>query len=32
MVSQHPTKFGGIRQCGSGDIIFLIAGEQDFTC
>ena len=32
MVSHHPTKFRGLRHCGSGDIMFLVAEEQDSTC
>ena len=32
MVSNHPAKFGGHRHCGSGDIIFLIAEEEDSRC
>ena len=32
MVSQHPAKFRGLRHCGSGDIMFLVAEEQDSTC
>ena len=32
MVSIHPAKFGGHRHCGSGDIIFLIAEEEDSRC
>ena len=32
MVSHHPAKFRGLRHCGSGDIMFLVAEEQDSTC
>ena len=32
MVSQYPAKFRGLRHCGSGDIMFLVAEEQDSTC
>ena len=32
MVNQQPAKFGGDRYCGSGDIIYLVAKEQDSTC
>ena len=32
MVSHHPAKFGKHRHCGSEDIIFLLAGEQDSRC
>ena len=31
-VSHHPDKFGGYRHCGSGDITFLVAKEEDFRC
>ena len=31
-VSHHPVKFGGHRHCGSGDMMFLVVNEQDFTC
>ena len=31
MVSKQPAKFGGHRQCGSGDIMFLVIDEQDST-
>ena len=31
MVSHHPSKFGGQRYRGSGDISFLVAEEQDST-
>ena len=30
-VSHHPGKFGGHRNC-SGDIMFLVAKEEDFRC
>ena len=29
MVSHHPAKFGGHRDCGCGDIIFLVAEEEN---
>ena len=29
MVSHHPAKFDGHRHCGSGDIIFLVAEEEN---
>ena len=32
MVSHHPNKFGGHRQCGSGVLMFLVDEEQDSTC
>ena len=32
MVSDHPVKFGGYRQCGSGDIILLVVEEQIHHC
>ena len=28
MVSHHPSKFGGQRYCGGGDITFLVVEEQ----
>ena len=28
MVSHHLTKFGGHRQCGSGDMMFLVVERQ----
>ena len=31
-VSQHSVKFGDHRHCGNGGIMFLVVGEQDFTC
>ena len=31
MVSHHPSKFGGQRYRGSGDISFLVVEEQDST-
>ena len=31
MVSHHPTKFGGHRHCGSGDMLFPVVEEQDST-
>ena len=32
MVNHHPAKFGGHRQCGSGDIILLVVEEHVSTC
>ena len=32
MVSHHPTKFGDHRHCGSGDIMFLVAEEENSRC
>ena len=32
MVSHHPAKFGDHRHCGSGDIMFLVAEEQNSRC
>ena len=32
MVSNHPAKFGNHRHCGSGDIMFLVAEEQNSRC
>ena len=32
MVSHHPAKFGGHRHCGSGDIMFLFAEEENSRC
>ena len=32
MFSHHPAKFGDIRHRSSGDIMFLMVEEQDFTC
>ena len=32
MVSHHPAEFGDDRHCGSGDIMFLVAEEEDFRC
>ena len=29
MVSHHPAKFGSHRYCGSGDIMFLVAKEEN---
>ena len=29
MISNHPAKFGDHSHCGSGDIMFLVAEEQD---
>ena len=32
MVSHHPAKLGDYNHCGSKDIKFLVAEEQDSTC
>ena len=32
MVSCHSAKFGGHKQCGSGDTTFLVVEKQDSTC
>ena len=32
IASHHPVKFSGYTHFGSKDIIFLVVGEQDFTC
>ena len=32
MVSHDPLKLGGPRYYGSGDLMFLVVEEQDFTC
>ena len=32
MVSHHPAKFVGYRHCGSGDIMFLTAEEENSRC
>ena len=32
MVSHHPAKFGGHRHCGSGDIMFSVAKEENSRC
>ena len=32
MLSQHPVKFGGNRNCGSGDIVLLVAKEENSRC
>ena len=32
MASHHPAKFGDHRHCGNGDIMFLIAEEQNSRC
>ena len=32
MVSHHPVKFGGHMHCDSGDIVFLVVGEEDSKC
>ena len=29
MVSHHPARFSGHRQCGIGDAMFLVVEEQD---
>ena len=31
MVSHHPAKSGGHRNCGSGDLIFLMVEEKDIA-
>ena len=31
MVNHHPSKFGGHKHCDSGDKMFLVVEEQDFT-
>ena len=30
--SHHPAQFGGHRNCGSGDMMFLVVEGQDSTC
>ena len=32
MVRHHPAKFGGHRHCGSGDIMLLVAEEENSRC
>ena len=32
MVSHKPAKFGDHRHCGRGDIIFLVAEEENSRC
>ena len=32
MLSHHPAKFVGHRHCGSGDIMFLVAEEENCRC
>ena len=32
MASHHPAKFVGHRHCGSGDIMCLVAEEEDCRC
>ena len=32
MVSHHSAKFGGHSHCGSGDIMFLVAEEENSRC
>ena len=32
MVSHHPEKFGNHSHCGSGDIMFLVAEEEESRC
>ena len=32
MVSHHPAKFGDHGHCGSGDITFLVAEEENPRC
>ena len=31
MITNHSTKFGGHRHCGSGDMMFLVVEGQDST-
>ena len=31
IVSYHPAKCGSHRNGGSGDVMFLVTGEEDFT-
>ena len=31
-LSHDPAKFGGHRHCGSGDIMFLVAKEENSRC
>ena len=32
MVSHHPAKFGGHRDCGSGDMMFLVLERKHSAC
>ena len=32
MVTHHPAKFSDQRHCGSGDIMFLVAEEENSRC
>ena len=32
MFRRHPAKLGDHKDCDSGDIMFLVAEEQDLTC
>ena len=32
MVTHRPAKFGDHRHCGSGDIMFLVAEEENSIC
>ena len=32
MVNHYTTKFGGHRHCGSGDIMSLVAKDEDLRC
>ena len=32
MVNHHPANFGGHRHCGNGDILFLVAKEENSRC
>ena len=32
MVNHHPATFGGHRHCGSGDIMLLVAEEENSRC
>ena len=32
MVSHHPAKFGDDRNCGSGDLMFLVVQEENSRC
>ena len=32
MISQYPAKFGGHRHCGSGDIMILVAEDENSRC
>ena len=32
MISYHHAKFGDHRQCGSGDIMLLVAEEENCRC